>query len=370
MQTLEVKLQPSYQVNIGLNFVTSAEILAEYPMGTKRPVIVTDSNVKALYANGIANSFTGLNPVILSFPAGEASKSRETKAFLEDEMLQAGCNRDTVLFALGGGVVCDITGFLAATYCRGVHVVYVPTTLLAMVDASVGGKTAVNTPYGKNMIGSFHQPSRVFMDLNFLRTLPAEELNNGLAEMLKHTLIAAPEQFEELQQRYKKTQGEHWLLSDVAWLEDMLCRNVAIKKHFVELDEKDNGARQLLNFGHTMGHAVEQLSNYRVAHGHAVVVGLLIESYLSYLLGYLSLNDFSRIEQSLAICDFPLYLPYLANADEVIEVLHLDKKARSQELYCVLLQGVGMPVGFTQPVSIEAVKKALDWYNNRCGQCS
>ena len=233
MQTLEVKLQPSYQVNIGLNFVTSDEILAEYPMGTKRPVIITDSNVKALYANDIAKSFTGLNPVVLSFPAGEASKSRETKAFLEDEMLQAGCNRDTVLFALGGGVVCDITGFLAATYCRGVHVVYVPTTLLAMVDASVGGKTAVNTPYGKNMIGSFHQPSRVFMDLKFLRTLPAEELNNGLAEMLKHTLIAAPEQFEELQQRYKKTQGEHWLLSDVAWLEDMLCRNVAIKKHFV-----------------------------------------------------------------------------------------------------------------------------------------
>lgn len=380
--TLTVEVQPPYPVHIGDGLMEDAALIDTYIKGSERAVLITDTTVHALYGERLQARLAHRAPLTLTFPAGEAHKTRATKEMLEDAMLAAGCNRDTCIIALGGGVASDMAGFVAATYCRGVPMIYIPTTLLAMVDAGVGGKTAVNTPLGKNMIGAFHQPRAVIMDVDCLRTLPDAEINNGLAEMLKHALIDDASQLAAFRSHYASAAqgangsapgatgsacnapGTHWLLRDTTWLIHMLAANVAVKKRRVEADERDNGARHALNFGHTIGHAVEQLSGYTVAHGHAVAVGMLVEARISLLAGLLSPADCHAVADALTLCGFPLRGPWLADTEAVLRVLQLDKKAQSNAIRCVLLQGLGATCPeASRPVSREHILTALDWYN-------
>jgi len=270
--------------------------------------VITDDNVKSIYR--LENVF--------SFPAGEQSKTRETKQALEDALLEKGYSSDTVIVGLGGGVVCDMAGFLAATFCRGVPLVLVPTTLLAVVDASIGGKNGVNTPLGKNMIGTLRHPSKVLVDLRFLRTLPEKEIYNGRVEMLKAFLLAAP---ELLDVEYEKT----------------IFAAIEIKRRIVA---QGGAVRHLLNLGHTVGHALETLSGYTMSHGQAVAAGLVVEACLSWKMGVLDEASWRRIASL-----FPH--PQLPHApEEIVSAMELDKKSERGTPCFAMLERLGRPASF------------------------
>lgn len=366
---LTINTVPPYPVYIG-NGLLKNDMLLLSPLRKKlRLIIITDSTVYELYGKILEQTLATHSPLTLIFPAGEVNKTRETKTMLEDSMLAASVNRDSCILSLGGGVVSDLAGFVAATYCRGIPVIYLPTTLLAMVDACVGGKTGVNTHYGKNLIGVFHQPLAVFMDVSTLSSLPASELNNGFAEMLKHALLESEDMVDAFWQASLKPHPVHWLLADSDRLVRQLAASVKVKKHHVEADEFDVDIRQLLNFGHTLGHAVEKLSHYTICHGHAVAVGMLIESYLSLQQGFLSPDDFVKIEKSLTLCGFSLQVPYLEDTNAVLKALKLDKKAKADGIKCVLLGGIGKPPKEpVRPVTAAQIEEALAWYHQRASR--
>ncbi|MDA9271809.1 3-dehydroquinate synthase, partial [bacterium] len=270
MKTTWIHASTPYPIYIGQQLLETALLADCCTQINKRLVIITDTNLVNSLGIQLQQQLQqqGLQALLLACPAGEIHKTRETKQQLEDELLARQYGRDTCLIALGGGVVTDLVGFLAATYCRGLPVIYVPTTLLAMVDASIGGKTGVNTPHGKNLIGTFTQPQAVFMDINTLNTLPENEWHNGMAEMIKHSLIADATIFKLLQQNVEKI-----IQRDAIFLIDMIHASCLIKKNIVEQDEQEQGLRQLLNFGHTIGHAIETIEHYRLSHGEAVAIG-------------------------------------------------------------------------------------------------
>ena len=295
MKTLTYAGSTSYSIYID-HHILESPLLTQYCRAlNKRFVIITDSNLKKTWGEKLKQFLLKqkLEVNLLSFKAGETYKTRETKQTLEDALMLQNYGRDTCLIALGGGVVTDLAGFLGATYQRGMPVIYMPTTLLAMVDASLGGKTGVNTFYGKNLIGTFTQPHAVFIDTHTLSTLPQEEWGNGWAEIIKHSLIADSDLFYLLEENISPVK-----FPNHKFLIDLIEKNILIKKNIVEQDEKEQGSRQLLNFGHTIGHAIETLENYRIAHGEAVAIGLLVESYLSVLYGYLE-NSVLKNLQSL-----------------------------------------------------------------------
>ena len=271
---------------------------------------------------------------LLCSPAGETNKTRETKQQLEDCLFAKNYGRDTCLIALGGGVVTDLVGFVAATYCRGISVMYLPTTLLAMVDASIGGKTGVDTSYGKNLVGAFYQPQAVFMDLDVLKTLPENEFRNGMVEVLKHGLIKDGAFFRTLQGNVLST-SEHALLLDVIYT------SCLIKKEIIEQDEQDHGIRQLLNFGHTIGHAIESIEAFKVSHGEAVAIGMIVEAYISVLSGFLDMSIVAEIEQTLRDYQLPLKTDAFVDLERFKRALGLDKKALKNQPFFVLLDSIG-----------------------------
>lgn len=298
--------------------------------------IVTDSIVGPLYSQRLQEYLQplGLTVRVLEFPAGEAYKTRKTKELLEDQMLEAGASRQACVIALGGGVVLDVAGYVASTYARGVPLVLVPTSLLAMVDACIGGKTAVNTPQGKNLIGTFYQPDAVFIDVNFLSTLPQEELKNGVVEMVKHALILDGDYFDFLEANAIKV-----LDLDMPIVEEAIKRSVAIKVHVVAQDEKEAGIRRLLNFGHTVGHAIEAASSYSIPHGRAVALGILQEAKVSEKMGHLQPQEFERIQQLFIAYGIDLTLN-LAQ-DDLHSIMCMDKKAHKGIPRLVILEKIG-----------------------------
>jgi 3-dehydroquinate synthase len=323
-------------------------------------VIFTDSTVAGLYGEALYSMLFsyGLNALIISFEGGEAKKNRATKEFAENQMLEQKCGRDTCLIAVGGGIVTDLGGYIAATYCRGIPLVLIPTTLLAMVDASIGGKVGVNTDLGKNMIGCFYPPVKVWIDPSTLQTLPLKELKNGLVEMIKHALIADPDYFTYLEESSKNI-----LSSGVP--EFAIFRSCEIKKEIVEEDEKETGKRHLLNFGHTIGHALETVSGYSVSHGHAVAIGLVAESYLSLLLGLLSEFSFVRILKIFEKYEISLSLEWRPSPKMLLNAMVCDKKSLNGVPRFVLIKDVGEPVvkalSYCSDVDQEILKKTLDW---------
>lgn len=332
---------------------------------SSRFAIVADDTVACLYGDSLRNSLSsfGLEAHLFLFPAGEQHKTRETKELLENQLFEKGLGRDTCIIALGGGVVTDLAGYLAATYCRGVPLVMIPTSLLGMVDASIGGKTGVNVPYGKNLLGCIYQPKKVVIDPATLKSLPVKELANGVVEMIKHGLISDSAYFN-----YLETHADQLLKLDSTVLEKAIFESCRIKKEVVEQDEKENGKRRLLNLGHTVGHALETLTQHSLSHGEAVAIGLLVESHLAVQLGHLHESSFDKIWQILVKYGIPLQLPNRFPIQTVIDAMTLDKKSVKGKPRFVILEEIGSPLTYNgsycthieEPILI----KALQWMND------
>jgi 3-dehydroquinate synthase len=305
-----------------------------------RYAIITDDVVGPLYASRVSASFDA-HVDVLTVPAGEHHKTRESWARLTDQLLAAGFGRDTTIIALGGGVVGDLAGFVAATFMRGIPVVQLPTTLLAMIDASVGGKTGVDTPAGKNLVGAFHPPSLVLSDPSVLTTLPAEQLRSGLAEAIKHGVIADERYFErtvaDLSALLSRPSGAEMLA--------LIARSVEIKAAVVARDEREGGVRKTLNFGHTLGHAIESESGYRLLHGEAVAIGMVLESALAERIGIAEPATLRRVRDAVERAGLPSSLPEGMDADRVLAATRSDKKARRGMAEFALPRRVGAMAG-------------------------
>ncbi len=362
MNTIQVNLQQPYPIFIDDGLLQTS-LIAEFCRNLAYQfVIITDDNIIDTFAKYLQVNLLqqNLKTNLLSMPAGEQHKTREVKQRLEDELFKMKCGRDTCIIALGGGVVTDMAGFVAATFCRGVPVVYIPTSLLAMVDASIGGKTAVNTSYGKNLIGTFSQPKAVFIDPDTLQSLPAPEWHNGVAEIIKHALIADVDMFNILQNNQQKFMEQNDEL-----LNYLIVRSCVIKKAIVELDEKELGMRQLLNFGHTIGHAIEKIEEYQIGHGEAVAIGVVVESYIAKLSGYLSEQDFQAIYNIFPLYQLPMVTTAFNDLEKFKQALILDKKTVANTARFVLLDKIGQPHRegglYSSSVTPDILDNALSW---------
>ncbi len=364
MKTIRVEAKKPYLVQIGSHFLLNEDGLQLSLLRDYSFVIVTDHIVKQHWGRALQACLrsSGLSVALLSFPAGEIHKTRQTKMQLEDQLLEHQCGRDTCLIALGGGVVLDLVGFLAATYFRGIPVIYVPTTLLAMVDASVGGKTGVNTDFGKNLIGTISSPYAVYMDVSTLSTLPIEEWRNGIVEMIKHALLNHEAQFERL-----KT----FTCEVTTGLKEFVFESTTVKKNIVESDENEQGIRHLLNLGHTIGHAVEKCEGFSIRHGEAVAIGLLVEGYLSMRLGLLQSSELEKIEDLLRHFKLPLRTMAFQRQSHFLDTLVFDKKSSRKKPRFVLLKKIGEPYRFRDSwlheVDDTLLIEALAWANLRFG---
>lgn len=334
----------AYEIEIRQGLLKDGAALTHFlkPLGS-RFAIVTDDRVAPLHGEPLRQllSSSGLDVSLFTFPSGEQHKTRQTKEALEDQMFQRGLGRDTCLIALGGGVVTDLGGYLAATYCRGIPLVLIPTSLMGMVDASIGGKTGVDVPYGKNLIGAIYQPKKIWVDPELLRTLPLRELRQGVVEMIKHGLIADARYFE-----YLETHVEQILALDLTALERAIKDSCRIKVAVVQQDEKESGLRRLLNYGHTVGHAIESAMHYAVPHGEAVSIGLVIESRLCVKLGQLKPVSLARIESILGRYGLPLHLPEKISKQMVLDGMLLDKKALKGRPRFVVIRDIGVPLSY------------------------
>lgn len=313
-----------------------AEDSVKKPLGSSY-CIITDSNIRKIFGGKVAGILrgSGIKTEVVSFPAGERRKNLATVAAVCEEMAKRQLGRDTAVVALGGGVVGDLAGFVAAVYCRGVPYVQIPTTLLAMVDSSIGGKTGVDLAGGKNMVGSFHQPKKVYIDTDFLKRLPEKELRNGLAEAIKCGAIADAALFSFIEKNIGRILGR-----DAGVLEELIERCCRIKRTVVEIDETESGPRMVLNFGHTVGHAIESLSGYSISHGEAVAAGMVAEAEISGMKGLLGSRDVGRLKALIAAAGLPASLPGYSFR-KLLGAMRSDKKARAGKLRFVLLNRIG-----------------------------
>jgi 3-dehydroquinate synthase len=347
-----------YDVVVETGAIDRMPTLLEAHAPAFRHAVVSDSRVAALYGQAIRDRCVeaGMEADLFVFPEGEASKTRATWAGLTDEMLEAGHGRDSAVVAVGGGVTTDLGGFLAATFMRGVPVVQVPTSYLAMIDASVGGKTGVDVPQGKNLVGAFHPPNLVLVDPAVLATLSREERAQGLVEAFKHGATLDAAYFEALE---ADIPGLLDARNDVALR--AVARSVELKASVVEADEREGGYRQVLNFGHTLGHALEAASDYRVGHGTAVAAGMLLEAELGERLGVTARGTRERLERGMEGLELPM-LPAL-DPERVVSYLSTDKKARAGRARYVLLRRLGetdSAGGWSREVPPETVREVLD----------
>ncbi|HEU5040168.1 MAG TPA: 3-dehydroquinate synthase, partial [Gemmatimonadales bacterium] len=310
--------------------------LVEERLGGRRVATIADDRVLALYDAGRLGAAGWHGKDTLPFPAGERSKTRDTWARLTDALLDRGYGRDSGIVALGGGVAGDLAGFVAATYMRGVPYVQVPTSLLAMLDASVGGKTGVDTPQGKNLIGAFHPPVAVLSDPAVLATLPEREYRGGMAEAVKHGLIADRAYF-----RWIEREADALLRREPAALEHLVRRSVELKAEVVSADERETGRRAILNAGHTVAHALERVTSYEIPHGEAVAIGLVTECELAARLGRAAPAVGERVAQLLARLGLPTTLPGGLDPDALIAAMRSDKKNRSARIRFALPAALG-----------------------------
>jgi 3-dehydroquinate synthase len=308
-----------------------------------RYVIVTDDTVGPLYAGRASASFGQAAVDVLTMPAGEASKTRATWARLTDELLARGCGRDTAIIALGGGVVGDLAGFVAATFMRGIPIVQVPTTLVAMIDAAFGGKTGVDTPAGKNLVGAFHPAAAVVVDPTVLSTLPRAHLRAGLAEAIKHGVVADAAYFERTVEALPICLAPQGATSPE--MQALIGGSIAIKASTVASDVHERGRRKILNFGHTIGHAVEAASEYRTLHGEAVAIGMALESGLAERAGIAAGGTMAAIRAALERAGLPVQLPQTATVAEIVGRTHVDKKARGGVVEYALPRSIGAMAG-------------------------
>lgn len=330
------------------------ELLSEH-CPAHRYALIADDRVAGLYAEQVLALLrkSGQRAESFTFPSGEANKSRQSWADLTDRMLAAGLGRDTAVLALGGGVVGDLAGFVAATYLRGVPLVQLPTTLLAMIDSSVGGKTGIDTSAGKNLVGAFHPPRVVVADVSVLRTLPPAELRAGLAEAIKHGAIADRDYLDEIDAGL-----EAILRVDAGTMVPLIVRSVQIKADVVSRDERETGPRKALNFGHTIGHAVEAASEFRLLHGEAVAIGMVAETVLGEAVGVTEAGSAERLRAVIERAGLPTSIPARFVAEDLLDRTRVDKKARAGRVEYVLLERLGS-ASWGHAVEDESVLAAL-----------
>lgn len=342
---LKKVVDDSYDIEIGKNLFETliADLKAGLGKGISRYAIITDSHVKALYGNrlyGLMESH-GFKVDLISFPAGETSKVRATKEMIEDQMLDLGHRRDSCIIALGGGVVTDLAGFVAGTFGRGIPFINYSTSILGAADASVGGKTAVDTPLATNLIGLIYQPKKVYIDLATWETLPKAQVSNGLAETIKHACMADKAFFTFLEENIEKLLEEDGIHDHLDICQHMAETNCCIKYEVVKQDEKESNLRQILNLGHTVGRAIETLSQYRLLHGEAVAIGMAMQVKLGEKLGYISKEEVERVIALFEKAGLPTQLPKEMSTEDVVQKLYTDKKVRQGKIRFVFQEGIG-----------------------------
>jgi 3-dehydroquinate synthase len=341
MQTLKVDLADrSYPIHIGTKLLSNAALIMPH-LKRKHVAIVTNTTVAPLYLATLQQSLenAGVKVIPIVLPDGETYKNSETLNKIYDAVLENRCERSTTLIALGGGVIGDLTGYAAATYLRGVPFIQIPTTLLSQVDSSVGGKTGINHPLGKNMVGAFYQPQVVLADIDTLRTLPEREFSAGMAEVIKYGLIRDAEFFAWIEENISA------LMSlDEQALSYAIFRSCQNKAEVVARDEHENGERALLNLGHTFGHAIENAMGYGVwLHGEAVAAGTVMAADLSRKMEWLAPEDISRIISIFQAAHLPVKAPNLG-VDKYLDLMSMDKKVADGKIRLILQQAIGKSV--------------------------
>lgn len=337
---LNIRTVPPYKVKIGEDLLPRCGELIREELGSSRAAVITDSKVDLLYSDAVMESLqnSGFSPVKYVFPQGESSKNGETLLSVLNFLAEQHLTRSDLVVALGGGVVGDLAGFAASCYLRGVRFVQLPTTLLAAADSSVGGKTAIDLPAGKNLAGSFHQPSLVICDIGAFRTLAPETLADGKAEVIKSAMIKSEKLFRQLTEDGFTDK----LLNTVA-------RCVAIKADLVEQDEHDTGARMLLNFGHTVGHAIEARSGFSVPHGHAIAMGMVCVTKAALQNGLCGEDCLTALTNILTENGLPTALPY--SMEELLPLILSDKKRTDDKITLIVPREIGACEPMKLPVS-------------------
>lgn len=355
MRKVKVNLDSnSYEIRVGAGLLTQTGHWLKEKGISGKLVIVTDPTVNRLYGEALKQRLTkdSFNITTLLVPEGEEQKSLETAGRLYQELTNCYAERLTPILALGGGVIGDLAGFVAATYSRGVPLIQVPTTLLAQVDSSIGGKVAVDHGHLKNKIGAFYQPRLVIADTDTLKTLPARELANGLAEVIKSAAIRNKEFFAYLENNLDRIKS-----LDDETLEEIVFQSAKIKAEVVEKDEKDLGLRSILNYGHTIGHAVESTSDFKLAHGQAVAIGMLAAARISNRMRLLDKNEMARLKSVIEKAGLPAELPDL-KIEEIMKAMRYDKKVLRDKIRFVLLKAIG-DVFITDEVDPSLVEQVL-----------
>jgi len=356
--TINYENKPEYDIMLEVDFEKLPDKLTSLGMTNRKFMIITDSNVGNHYLEQVKVKLLSISTHVHSFtfPAGEGSKNLDTVSQCYEQLIIAGFDRNDILLALGGGVVGDLTGFVASTYLRGVRFIQVPTSLLAMVDSSIGGKTGVDFKAYKNMVGAFHQPKLVFMNLATLLSLPDREYYSGMGEIIKHGLIKSSSDYVWLKDNQKGIERK-----DLDIIKEMVYRNCSVKKAVVEKDPKELGERALLNFGHTIGHSIEKLMDFTLLHGECVCIGMVAASYLSLLRENITKTDYEDIVATIKLFHQPVFISGKA-PDEVYEVTKLDKKMDSDQIKFILLQTMGNAVidsTVTKEEMIAAIKAVV-----------
>ena len=355
---LKKVVDDSYDIEIGYNLMDKlVEDMEAGLFGTLHKfAVITDTNVRDPYAKPICEKMiaAGYKVDLFVFPAGEKSKTRLTKERIEDAMREKGYRRDCAIIAVGGGVVTDLAGFVAGTYGRGVPFVNYATTLLAAADASVGGKTAVDTPLATNLIGLFNQPQKVYIDIEAWKTLPERQVASGMSETIKHACLASYDMFAFIEEN----------LDDILSFKKFACEYIAennckIKYHVVMKDERESGLREVLNLGHTVGRAIETVSEYRLLHGEALAIGMAAEVLLSARLGYMSDEEAERVIALYDRVGLPTRIPEYIDREALIKKLYTDKKVRDGKLRFVLQKGIGDVVEFAPGVFAKPIEESL-----------
>lgn len=345
----------SYDIIIGTNNIDILGERLEKMKLSRKALVITDENVGPLYGDSVLQMLkqAGFSTELYAVPPGEDSKSLSCAASLYTKAIEAKLDRHSPLIALGGGVVGDLAGFIASTYLRGIPFIQLPTSLLAQVDSSVGGKVAVNHPLGKNLIGSFYQPSLVLINTAFLRTLPERELYTGLAEIIKHGIIADRQYFAALNANHQQILAKNPLV-----MASIIERSCRIKADVVQKDERESNLRMILNFGHTIAHAIEAATGFHAYnHGEAVAIGMHGASLLSYFLNLCGQPAVDRITETLKRFNLPLVAPQ-CNVEQLFQLLTRDKKAIGGCVHWVLLKDIG-EVMIEDHVPESAVREAL-----------
>lgn len=367
MHTIPVSLsepaRAGYDVLVGRGLMAGFPALLAEKAPAHRYAVIADHHVAELHGERLLVPLrtAGLDVTLFPFPSGEWNKTREQWASLTDRLLAARIGRDGAIIGFGGGVAGDLAGFVAATFQRGLPLVQVPTSLLAMVDASVGGKTGLDVPAGKNLVGAFHAPHAVVADIDLLATLPKSQLAAGMAEVLKHGVVADAAYFAEA----RSCAGD--ALRDAGRLEALVRRSIEIKAAIVSEDEREAGRRAVLNFGHTVAHAVEMLSGYSLLHGEAVAIGMLAEARIAEAAGIA--NDVSSsLAEALERLALPLEIPADLSTDALLDAMRADKKVREGQVRMALPVSIGTMArdtigAWTMPLEESLIRQVLDTRN-------